>query len=369
MKHDELDQLLEEYLQQMPGDQDTLERLVQAHPNRAEWLRSLIETAVLARALQVSTPPAVQARSRAVFLSQAARKRQPRSKWLPVFLLRPATVLALFIVILVTALFGSGLASAQALPGDTFYPVKISVEQARLSLAANTASRLRLQDLYDQRRVEEVQSLLARGRIQRVAFDGFLERPVEDVWQVSGIPLAFASPATQPNPALIGSYVEIEGATVADQVEIETLRLRLFNLTGKIEDLQAEVWQVDGILVTISPLTRIDGRPALGAYAETTAIRPAGDRLLALSIRLAGSGQPTSVATPSSQPDTSVVRPSLVATQPTARPAATLESEDSSKPRQDGRKETPEGKESSGQAEDSKDTEKNSTEEAESPET
>lgn len=70
--------------------------------------------------------------------------------------------------LLLVVVAGAGTASAaqRALPGDTLYPIKISInEQVELALASNTAAKATLEVEFAERRVEEAQTLAAAGRL------------------------------------------------------------------------------------------------------------------------------------------------------------------------------------------------------------
>jgi hypothetical protein len=62
----------------------------------------------------------------------------------------------------------TALAAQSAIPGDTLYPVKITLEQIRLSLARDAAVRAELQLEFAERRLEEAKSLIAEGRFQNI---------------------------------------------------------------------------------------------------------------------------------------------------------------------------------------------------------
>ncbi|TLN12614.1 hypothetical protein FDZ74_10105, partial [bacterium] len=143
----------------------------------AQWMRQSVQTTV---------PRAAMVRSRARFL-RAADERAARA--LPFMTrFRWAFNSAIILLVVAAALFFTGLGSVSALPGQALYPVKRAVEQARLVLAAsNPASKLVLEESFDQRRVDEVVLLAEHAGGQRVSFAGFLSGGGVEPYNVEGI--------------------------------------------------------------------------------------------------------------------------------------------------------------------------------------
>jgi len=75
--------------------------------------------------------------------------------------------LVLLILFAVFAFGGVGMtvyAASSSLPGDTLYPLKTTIENARAGLTPNSASRARLYAEYAGQRLSEIQSLIPEGR-------------------------------------------------------------------------------------------------------------------------------------------------------------------------------------------------------------
>lgn len=321
----DLEPVLEECLEQLRKGA-SLEQVLAAFPAQAAELRPLLEVALWAQSLSAGiqvVPSAAQARSRARFLAAAGQAQStPRASPSGLLRFRLAAVVLLLVMLVSASLLGTGLVSAQSLPGEPLYPVKIAIEQARLWLAGDSASYLHLEELFDQRRVAEVLRLLQQGRMgQQVSFAGFLSVGSEGGWQVAGIPVAFASEAGAPAPSLLGTYLEVQGRTAAGQVQVESFRLRRFHLTGRIEEMRPALWRVSGVLITIAPETAVHGQPAPGSLVTLTALRIEADRLLALSVRVETAA--AQVTTPAAA--TAVLSPQTRAPQAQPQPSAAPE--------------------------------------------
>ncbi len=58
----------------------------------------------------------------------------------------------------------TALAARSALPGDALYPVKTSLEDTRVTFTNSSARQVDLQLEYAQRRLNEIEALIAQGR-------------------------------------------------------------------------------------------------------------------------------------------------------------------------------------------------------------
>jgi len=185
-------------------------------------------------------------------------------------------------------LFFTGMGSVSALPGQTLYPVKRAVENARLALASSDpAGRLLLEENFDGRRVDEVLRLAERGRGQRVNFAGFLSGGGGQPWMVEGILLELDDAQSVAALSLAGSYVEVQGQVQTDgRVLVSELRLRFFELEGRLAQQNGGRWLINGAWVAITSQTQVDLPPAIGQNVKITAIRLSTQDFLALSVRL-----------------------------------------------------------------------------------
>ncbi len=85
---------------------------------------------------------------------------------------RPLFAYLALSLLLVVAMFGGGaitvFAAGSALPGDTLYPVKLSAEQAQVSLTVSPAHQAELYLKFAQERLEEMNTLANLGQYQAV---------------------------------------------------------------------------------------------------------------------------------------------------------------------------------------------------------
>jgi hypothetical protein len=307
----------EEYLQQIQSGRSP-DEVINSLPPEDEDLRHLLRMAAMLQSMQepIVVPPAAQNRSRAQFLAAAGQARSPQPAfslpWLPRF--RFST--ALFIVtaaLLCAALLGTGFVSAQTIPGDTLYPVKLAVEQARLSLAPNESSRLQMEQTFDQERVEESQRVLSIGRAESVNFAGYLHREPGEAWEVSGISVAFTPQQEALLPGLNLMYVEVVGRPQGEMVSVQSISVRLFQVSGSIQQINARQWVVNDVRVNLAPNTQLAFQPQVGDYVYISAMRQEDGSLVAMQASLsAGQEFIYLPPTPSSSPTPANTQPAEV---------------------------------------------------------
>jgi hypothetical protein len=170
-------------------------------------------------------------------------------------------------IVALLLLFSGGLliTSAKSLPGDSLYPVKIAVEDIKVSLASNMEIRHDYEVTYNQKRVEEVQQLIGLSRAQQISFEGIINSMDDSHWNVSGI-----SVVIQPGTKIIsgangtdlitpGMEIEVEGSTSSQGwVLADEIHLREYQFIGIVEEINAYRWQVSGTPLIITKNSQID---------------------------------------------------------------------------------------------------------------
>lgn len=171
---EELDALLEELINSEDSGQKLLSRIADRDPE----LAALLQTAAHIRGgLRPGGPDPVFARNaevRIVNRMRATRRRavskpkpRPSSGWFGLPRFAQALAAALLVVVLIAAgTVGTAAAAENALPGDTLYPFKRGLEQARLVLSFSDQGDLRLLGQFSDERLDEIEALLGSGRHQ-----------------------------------------------------------------------------------------------------------------------------------------------------------------------------------------------------------
>lgn len=185
----------------------------------ADELRPILQASVNAKSLAVPNPsPNVMRRNRASLLQRASEMGAARAGPLPRFSWPGSLRRVAVTLIVLAALFASGTglvrAASTTLPGDNLYPIKRTWEDVTLLFTIDLQKRASFEVECEDKRLEELRALLAHGRSARVDFSGRVTRQNADVWQVAGFPI-FISPETDmPDAAIvIGSPVRVIGFT------------------------------------------------------------------------------------------------------------------------------------------------------------
>lgn len=300
MSREVLPSILEECLEHLQNG-ESLEQVLERYPQFQAELRPLLEAALFARELRViaHAPRGAMARSRARMLA-AAQRRGVSFFNLP-WSARVSPAIFIAVGLILVGLVGTSIASAQALPGDPLYGLKLATERTRLQLTSNTAARIELLESYDRERAEEVEALSEHRRNVQVTFAGPLERMPTGGWSAAGIPLILPSGFPVKSEYQPGVYILVSGSLQSDgSVLVEKIELRQVQFSGRVQSIGPDRWVVAGVAFLIDSDTQITGIAQVGDLVTVSALRLAGDVLLARSLLVSQTVTPS--ASPTLQP-------------------------------------------------------------------
>ncbi len=151
-------------------DKHNLQEVLRRYPAERDELISLLRLSVDLGALEApAADPAFRLRARNRMLAAAAHRRQAR-RWNPLAAMPRPLIRVAYAGGLAAALLVGGLttaaASANSLPGDPLYGVKLGVEQAQIATTFDSAARARLELQFADLRLAEAQRLFAAGRVK-----------------------------------------------------------------------------------------------------------------------------------------------------------------------------------------------------------
>lgn len=231
-------------------------------------LRAEIEAAVQAHSLgKTSISPDIKARNRTRLLAHAAELRSQQRTPVGRFVRLPRLAIAA-LAALIVFLTGSGvvIASARSLPGDQLYPVKRAVEDFRLTLSSENSDYATIEAQYQERRIEEVISLLQQGRTELISFEGVVNEQGVRHWIVDEIRV-IVSPETELIGQIdLGMRVEVKGSTQPEGwVRASQIALRGYEFSGIIESINNTDWIISGIPVKVDPTLEFDPKIQVGS--------------------------------------------------------------------------------------------------------
>jgi hypothetical protein len=315
-----------------------LESSLEMYPTLAEKLHPLLLTAQAAQTLHpIQVPGEAMNRSRTQALTRAAVLRESRKPLLDFWgWTRRVPRLALSSIVTVVVLFAGVLsvnaAASRALPGDSLYPFKLSVENLWLNLTSGSQVRENLQTVYTQRRVDEVRQLLALGREETITFEGVLTKQellsgiAPERWLVSDIYVLRTIDTDVKDGIEIGMLIQVEGRTRSDgYVEAYTLHPLAFAFVGSVEVITSDVWTVAGRTVGIRPETELESGIAIGSQVMVLAEFDDEANIFARAILLTGSPEelPTPTVSPTLEPPVTESPVETATLQPMPSPSQT----------------------------------------------
>lgn len=170
-KEKEFENILDECLERMLVNGETVEQCLQSFPQHAEELKPLLETAVAAgQASAIQPRPEFRDRARYQLLSALRDMEQKRSRsffswgWQP----RWATAAVTIVLVLLLSSGGTVAAASGSMPDETLYPVKLATEQARLTFTFSELGKAELYAELADQRVDEIVYLAEENKPEQI---------------------------------------------------------------------------------------------------------------------------------------------------------------------------------------------------------
>ena len=266
-----------------------LESVLGEYPGYASQLRPILEAVLMVWSSRGSdtVPIAAMQRSRRRLLNAAAGLRESRGLpwWRRPYGLVRGALAPVMILLVCAALLFTGIASAEALPGQPLYPFKLAAEQFSLSLPATASGRLAKEENYDLRRKDEVESLITRQRQQAVDLNGFLMRGDDGTWRIDDLKITISAAILPEAERLLGQYVAVHANLLeSGEVIAQNIEARVYVINGKINKIEGSRIQVGDIWVEITPETMVSGSLSLGYEVQVSIVRIEEDGYLALKL-------------------------------------------------------------------------------------
>lgn len=159
-----VEDIFDECLDGLISGQATLEQCLERYPEHTEELRSLLETALRLKHSPELIPSAgARQRVRYALNERMAEWSRPEKNRRTSLRFRLANIMVSLVMGFTFIGGGLAYASSGAMPDQTLYPVKTGLEQVMLSLAPGADARIKLYTAFNDRRVEEIMYLAAKG--------------------------------------------------------------------------------------------------------------------------------------------------------------------------------------------------------------
>lgn len=223
------------------------------------------------------------------------RKKEAKDMNTPAgrFSLATLVVVALIGVFLFGGAGTTVYAAQGSLPGDTLYPVKMTIEQGQASLSSDAATRAELYLQFANRRLDEISLLIAGERFQDISsgtaeFEAYVAQATRELEAVSKSNPAAASVLASKITSALTRYAqvlsgmkdrvpdnvkpEVEHAIeIAHQNGAEGVQANEIEISGAIEALGNGTLTVAGRTITVTAQTEIKGSLKAGEVVKVHA--------------------------------------------------------------------------------------------------
>jgi hypothetical protein len=170
MKKDkELNNILDECLERILVNGETIEQCLERYPEYAAELKPLLLTATATNEAIVDVTPSPEFKARARYQLRAEMAGSDVKKKRFFLAWQPRWAVAVFTAILVLLLGGGTVLAADSentIPGNPLYAVKLATENVRLALTSSDATKAELYATLVDRRTSEIERLMERGKTE-----------------------------------------------------------------------------------------------------------------------------------------------------------------------------------------------------------
>jgi len=190
-----IDSIFDECLEGVLSGQTTIEQCLKEHPEQAAELEPLLRTALsINNAVAIQPDAQLKARGRYQLQLKMAQLGKPRRA--PLFGWQPRWATGIMTAMLVfTVGGGTVLAADGSMPGSPLYPIKIATENVRVSLAGSEVEKEALLAQCADRRVSEIEHVVAKGNVDAQTVADVADRYIQQVDRMSGMVSASVPPA------------------------------------------------------------------------------------------------------------------------------------------------------------------------------
>lgn len=198
----------------------SIDECLRRYPQFASALRPMLEAGLLVRRIQIQPADVAASQMRVRRRFEDALRAPPPRRTSPI----SRVVLALAAVLIVGVVsIGSLTALSQgSLPGDSLYGVKTFSEGLQQSLFDNDA----LEASFNQRRIQEIQQLLALGRSEEVTFSGIITVQNGTNWIIASLPVIVQPDVPNASTAHLNDEVQVTARTT-EQRTITAIRVQI----------------------------------------------------------------------------------------------------------------------------------------------
>ncbi len=151
---------------------ESIEDCLKAYPEQAPELEPLLKTssALIQKSAAIQATPEFKARAHSQLQKMLYAKREKAERKARILIWHRKWAVAMTSVLLILFVgIGTVTVSANALPDEPLYPVKLAVEQARVTLAFSDTGKAKLHTQFAERRAGEMTEMARQGKIDKIS--------------------------------------------------------------------------------------------------------------------------------------------------------------------------------------------------------
>lgn len=150
---------------------ESVEDCIKAYPEQASELEPLLKTSfvLIQKSAAIQATPQFKARlgSQLQEMLYAKREKAEKRIRIPIWHRKWAVAMTTILVIVLAGI-GTIHASANTLPGESLYSIKLTAEQARLTLVFSDTGKAKLHIQFAERRVSEIAQMARQGKSDEI---------------------------------------------------------------------------------------------------------------------------------------------------------------------------------------------------------
>ncbi|MCO6450343.1 MAG: hypothetical protein J5I90_06085 [Caldilineales bacterium] len=183
---------------------------------------------------------------------------------------RWATVAVLAVLILMVTIGGGVRVSAEALPGDLMYPVKLAGEKVQEIVTLDPEAKQQVLDEHNQERLDEIEKVQVKKRIVRVAFEGQVKGRQDGRWQVGDLLVEIVSDEELLAQLPTGTMVKVNATTSTEEDVLTDGTFKIVPTPEPVQETSALSQIVSSIADTFSNSDESAKEPLSGIASTPT---------------------------------------------------------------------------------------------------
>ena len=277
----------------------SIDDCLRRYPQFTSTLRPMLEAGLLVQRMRIQPAEVQMAQNHARRRFEDALRAPPPRRTSDVR--RVVYAMAAVLIIGFISVGGLATVSQNSLPGDTLYGAKTFTEGLQKSLFDSDD----LETSFNQRRIQEIQQLLALGRSQEVAFNGMISSQTGTNWVIASLPVVVPNDVATATSTRVGDQVTVVASTSTTSVltalsiqVLESAETPIATPTVTTVPATAEPTQTASLTSTTAPSATATPTNSSTATLITTTPQPSPTTPVPTATRITPTKLPTATVIP-----------------------------------------------------------------------